>query len=82
MKSVNYYIGDMHLGHTGVINMDGRPFESIEEMDKALIDNWNKRVTNKDTVYIIGRVIGTVDQYKDLASQDDVEKFKRIHDGL
>ena len=36
----------------------------------------------EDTVYIIGRVIGTVDQYKDLASQDDVEKFKRIHDGL
>ena len=54
MKYVNYYIGDMHLGHTGVINMDGRPFASIEEMDKALIDNWNKRVTNKDTVYIIG----------------------------
>lgn len=36
----------------------------------------------EDAVYIIGRVIGTVSQYKDLASQDDIERYKRIHDGL
>lgn len=35
-----------------------------------------------ETVYIIGRVIGIVNQYEDIASQSDVEKYKRIHDGL
>ena len=51
---MNYYIADLHLGHTNVIRMDNRPFESIEEMDRQLIDNWNSRVKKKDTVYILG----------------------------
>ena len=32
-----YYISDLHFGHRNVIAMDGRPFETIEEMDATLI---------------------------------------------
>lgn len=32
-----YYIPDLHFGHKRVIEMDHRPFENIETMDKALI---------------------------------------------
>lgn len=32
-----YYIGDLHFGHENVIKFDHRPFGSVEEMDKALI---------------------------------------------
>ena len=31
-----------------------RPFETVDEMDAALIANWNRQVRPKDTIYIIG----------------------------
>lgn len=52
-----YYIGDMHLGHKNVIKHDGRPFDSVDEMDAALISNWNRVVKDEDEVYIIGDFI-------------------------
>lgn len=39
-----YYISDLHFGHRAVIGFDHRPYETVEEMDRALIDNWNSRV--------------------------------------
>lgn len=49
-----YYISDLHFGYQDVIEMDGRPFETIEEMDAALIRLWNEWVTEVDDVYIVG----------------------------
>lgn len=49
-----YYIADMHFGHTNVIRFDNRPFADTEQMDEALIQNWNERVTADDTVYVLG----------------------------
>lgn len=50
----NYYISDLHFGHYNIMRFDNRPFNSVEEMDKALIDNWNSVVSEGDTVYILG----------------------------
>jgi len=49
-----YYISDTHFGHKNILSMDHRPFSTIEEMDDALIQLWNERVTNEDDVYIVG----------------------------
>ena len=49
-----YYISDTHFGHKGVINFDKRPFSDINEMETILIANWNNKVTNQDTIYILG----------------------------
>ena len=49
-----YYISDTHFGHKRVINFDQRPFLNTEEMESILIANWNNKVTNQDTVYILG----------------------------
>lgn len=49
-----YYIGDTHFGHANVIKHDGRPFETVEEMDEAIIRNWNRRVHKDDDVYVLG----------------------------
>ena len=53
-NTVNYYIGDLHLSHANVIRFDNRPFDTLEEMHRKIIDNWNARVKPNDTVYILG----------------------------
>lgn len=50
----NFYISDIHEGHKNIIQYDKRPFFTISEMNKTLIDNWNKKVSENDTVYILG----------------------------
>lgn len=51
---MNYYIADLHLGHDNIRRLSNRPFDSVEEMDKTLISNWNSVVTDNDDVYILG----------------------------
>jgi len=45
---------DLHLGHANICEYCNRPFISADEMDAALIDNWNKHVAPDDTVYLLG----------------------------
>lgn len=52
----NYFIADTHFFHEKIIKMCNRPFDNVEEMNKKLIENWNKKVTDDDTVYILGDV--------------------------
>ena len=51
---MNLYIADLHFGHSNVIKFDNRPFSDAAEMDKAMIELWNARVSPDDNVYIIG----------------------------
>lgn len=50
----NFYISDTHLGHSGIIRYDNRPFMSVEEMDETIIQRWNDVISGEDTVYILG----------------------------
>lgn len=52
-----YFTNDLHFGHLNIIKYCSRPFLNVEEMDKTLIDNWNRRVNKNDTVYILGDFI-------------------------
>lgn len=58
-----WLISDTHFGHVGVTKFlrdDGtklRPWDNIEEMDEALVQNWNKVVGVKDRVYHLGDVV-------------------------
>ena len=52
-----YFTSDLHLGHENIIKHCDRPFQNADEMDEALISNWNACVTNNDTVYILGDLI-------------------------
>ena len=51
---MNYYISDLHLLHKNCIGFDERPFADLEEMHETILANWNRNVTNSDTVYILG----------------------------
>ena len=54
---MNYYISDLHIGHANAIKFDNRPFADVNEMNNAIIENWNSRVKSNDTVYILGDFI-------------------------
>lgn len=54
---MNYYIADCHFGDEKVIHFSYRPFETVEEMDAAMIRNWNRRINDWDDVYIVGDLI-------------------------
>lgn len=49
-----FYTADLHLGYLPILQATARPFATVEEMDEALIRSWNERVTESDTVYIVG----------------------------
>lgn len=49
-----FLTADTHLGHENIIKYCDRPFESVEEMDRVLISNWNEIVGADDIVYHLG----------------------------
>lgn len=49
-----FFTSDTHFGHSKIIDYCKRPFSSIEEHDKALIQNWNNTVEQDDTVFHLG----------------------------
>lgn len=51
---MNYYTSDLHFGHANIIKFCDRPWKQVDEMDKALIENWNNRVTDADHIYHLG----------------------------
>ncbi len=55
---MNYYISDLHLFHNNVTkagkDFDDRPFWNLEEMHRVIKERWNAKITNGDTVYILG----------------------------
>ena len=49
-----YFTADLHFGHEKIIKFCNRPFDSVETMNRALINNWNETVGHEDEVYILG----------------------------
>ena len=51
-----FMISDTHFGDERILRYENRPFSSVEEMDKAIIENWNQVVGEEDTVFHLGDV--------------------------
>lgn len=49
-----FFTSDTHFGHANIIRFCKRPFENVEEMNEVLIENWNKVVSDDDTVFHLG----------------------------
>lgn len=49
-----FFTSDTHFGHKPIINFCRRPYSSVEEMNEALVQNWNSKVSKGDTVYHLG----------------------------
>lgn len=51
-----FVISDTHFGHENIIKYCDRPFSNVDEMNHALVENWNKTVKDDDIVYHLGDV--------------------------
>lgn len=70
-----YFTSDVHLGHTNIIKFCNRPFNSVEEMNEGLIQNWNAVVKPGDTVWSLG-------DFAFLPFEKTVEIIKRLNGNL
>lgn len=79
-----YFTSDIHFGHKGIITMQNRPFESVEEMNRTLLLNFNAVVKKNDTVYILGDICHhmTMEQANQLIKKMNGKKYliKGNHD--
>lgn len=58
-----FIVSDTHWGHQNILKFTDsktgdriRLFESLDEMDELMIENWNKTVRDEDIVYHLGDV--------------------------
>jgi calcineurin-like phosphoesterase family protein len=49
-----WFTSDLHFGHRNIIKFCNRPWNNTEEMDEALINNWNSVVGGNDIVFDLG----------------------------
>lgn len=49
-----YFTADSHFNHANIIKFCNRPFNSVEQMNETLIDNWNQVVGKDDIVFHLG----------------------------
>jgi calcineurin-like phosphoesterase family protein len=73
---MRYFTSDLHLFHELVFKMYRKKYNSIEEMHKDFIKEWNKKVQSKDLVYVIGDVsFGKFDETKEIITKLNGKKI-------
>ena len=64
---MDFFTSDLHYNHKNIIRYCQRPFADVEEMNTALVANWNETVRAVDHVYLLGDIaFGDRDTMKDL----------------
>jgi calcineurin-like phosphoesterase family protein len=53
---MNWFTSDLHINHHNIIEYCKRPFASTKEMNESLVQRWNEKVLDSDTVYVVGDV--------------------------
>jgi len=73
---VDFVISDTHSSHARIIELAGRPFTSVEEMDAELIRCWNETVAPDDIVLHLGDLaLGPIAESLPLTAQLHGRRF-------
>ena len=51
-----YIISDMHFDDKFILSYENRPFDTVDEMNQTILENWNTTVKEEDVVYVLGDV--------------------------
>lgn len=54
MAKNTWFTSDSHYSHSNIIKYSNRPFASKFEMNSKLMENWNTKINQDDTVYHLG----------------------------
>src|SRR6266568_4000161 len=57
MGMTRFWTADHHFGHANIIKFADRPFADVDDMNEALIYQWNETVSPEDTVMILGDLV-------------------------
>lgn len=49
-----FVVADMHFGDDVVRKLNRRQFKTVDDMNKYIVERWNKTVSPKDTIYVLG----------------------------
>ena len=49
-----WFTSDLHFWHKNICKYCNRPYESVEEMNEGIIENWNRVVKDDDMVFVLG----------------------------
>ena len=49
-----WFTSDLHFYHKNICKYCNRPYESVEEMNEGIIQNWNSVVKDDDIVFVLG----------------------------
>jgi len=84
-EPTTFISSDLHLNHGNIIDYCDRPFDSVHEMNQALVANWNDTVHPNDTVVFLGDLCfyyGTITTHDWLhALNGDIVYIRGNHDG-
>lgn len=64
-----YFTSDSHFGDHRTLNIGGRAFASVAEMDGALVANWNAVVGPEDEVWHLGDFARSADRVPGLLAR-------------
>lgn len=49
-----YFTSDLHFCHNKDFLYEPRGFKSVEDMNIAIVERWNSKILNEDTIYVLG----------------------------
>lgn len=89
-----FFIADTHFGDENILRYENRPFDSVDSMNKTIIQNWNSVVSESDTVFVVGdfisdlKYLSIIDELKgriklivgnhDIPFIDELSRYKGI----
>ena len=49
-----WFIADTHFGDRDIMRYEKRPFQTLEEMDRKIIEWWQEMVSDEDKIFVVG----------------------------
>lgn len=65
-----FFSSDSHFWHENILKFCHRPFKDVDEMNRALIDNWNKKANDDSIIFHLGDFAwGGYEKWKEIREQ-------------
>lgn len=49
-----WFTSDLHFWHKNICQYCGRPYETVEQMNTSIVNNWKQLIKDDDIVFVLG----------------------------